>query len=165
MNAADRYAEQLAVHIGYDERLAHRIQAGADCLLMPSRYEPCGLNQMYSMAYGTVPIARRTGGLADTIVDLDEQSMRDYAATGFIFDEDSPEAVLQASLRALTHFQTRRIDWWKLVITGMKKDFSWSNSAAQYLELYQRVCNNQQTQGPITTDSERPVMPSQAVTA
>jgi starch synthase len=120
---------------------------------------------MYSMAYGTIPIAHRTGGLADSIVDLDEQSQRDYAATGFIFDEDNPEAILQASLRALTHFQTRRIDWWKLVITGMKKDFSWSKSAAQYLELYQRVCKNTQTQTSIAADREHQAMPSQAVTA
>jgi starch synthase len=163
MDAADRYPEQLAVHIGYDEQLAHRIEAGADCLLIPSRYEPCGLNQMYSMAYGTIPIAHRTGGLADSIVDLDKQSERDYTATGFIFDEDSPQAILKTCLRALTHFQTRRIDWWKLVITGMKKDFSWSKSAAQYLELYQRVCNNTQTQASIAADSEHKTMPSQAV--
>jgi starch synthase len=165
MDASARYPEKLAVHIGYDEQLAHRIEAGADCLLIPSRYEPCGLNQMYSMAYGTIPIAHRSGGLADSIVDLDEQSQRDYTATGFIFDEVSPEAVLKASLRALTHFQTRRIDWWKLVITGMKKDFSWSKSAAQYLELYQRVCKNTQTQASITADSEPLATPSQVVTA
>ena len=165
MDAADRYPEQLAVHIGYDEGLAHRIEAGADCLLIPSRYEPCGLNQMYSMAYGTVPIAHRTGGLADSIVDLDEQSRRDYTATGFVFDEDNPDAILGASRRALTHFQTRRIDWWKLVITGMKSDFSWSKSAAEYFELYQRVCNNTQTQVPMAENGEQRTTPSQAVTA
>lgn len=165
VDAAGRYPDQLAVHIGYDEQLAHRIEAGADCLLIPSRYEPCGLNQMYSMAYGTIPIAHRTGGLADSIVDLDEQSERDYTATGFIFDEDSPQAILKACLRALTHFQSRRIDWWKLVITGMKKDFSWSKSAAQYLELYQRVCKNTQTQASMAADSEQLAMPSKVVTA
>ena len=163
--AAERYPEQLAVHIGYDERLAHRIEAGADCLLIPSRYEPCGLNQMYSMAYGTIPIAHRIGGLADSIVDLDEQSARDYTATGFMFDDDNPEAILNASLRALTHFQSRRIDWWKLVITGMKKDFSWSKSAAQYLELYRRVCKDTRSQAPMEGDSEHRTMPSQAATA
>jgi starch synthase len=136
MDAAGRYPDQLAVHIGYDEQLAHRIEAGADCLLLPSRYEPCGLSQMYSMAYGTIPIAHRTGGLADTIVDLNEKSGGDYTATGFSFQDDSPEAMVQACLRALDHFQHHRIDWWKLAITGMKQDFSWSNSAAQYLELY-----------------------------
>jgi len=165
MAAAERYPEQLAVHIGYDEQLAHRIEAGADCLLMPSRYEPCGLNQMYSMAYGTIPIAHRTGGLADSIVDLDKQSERDYTATGFIFDEDSPQAILKTCLRALTLFQTRRIDWWKLAITGMKKDFSWSKSAAQYLELYQRVCNNTLTPASASAGTERRATPSQAVNA
>jgi starch synthase len=165
MAAAERYPEQLAVHIGYDEQLAHRIEAGADCLLMPSRYEPCGLNQMYSMAYGTIPIAHRTGGLADSIVDLDKQSERDYTATGFIFDEGSPQAILKTCLRALTLFQTRRIDWWKLAITGMKKDFSWSKSAAQYLELYQRVCNNTLTSASAAAGTERRATPSQAVNA
>jgi starch synthase len=165
IEAAERYPQQLAIHIGYDERLAHRIEAGADCLLIPSRYEPCGLNQMYSMAYGTIPIAHRTGGLADSIVDLDAQSARDYTATGFMFDDDSPEAILHACMRALTHFQSRRIDWWKLVITGMKKDFSWSNSAAKYLELYRRVCKNSETQAPMAADSEHRTIPSQAATA
>ncbi len=138
--AAQRYPHQLAVHTGYDERLAHRIEAGADALLMPSRYEPCGLNQMYSLAYGTVPIVHRTGGLADTVVDLNERSARDYSATGFCFDDTTPEAVLEACERALSYFQASRIDWWKLVITGMKKDFSWPASAARYLDLYRAMC-------------------------
>ena len=107
---------------------------------MPSRYEPCGLNQMYSLAYGTVPIVHRTGGLADTVVDLNERSARDYSATGFCFDDTTPEAVLDACERALSHFQASRIDWWKLVITGMKKDFSWPASAARYLDLYRAIC-------------------------
>jgi starch synthase len=107
---------------------------------MPSRYEPCGLNQMYSLAYGTVPIVHRTGGLADTVVDLNETTARDYSATGFSYDDETPEAVLDACVRALSYFQTSRINWWKLVITGMKKDFSWPASAARYLELYRRMC-------------------------
>jgi len=143
--AAQRYPDQLSVHIGYDERLAHRIQAGADCLLMPSRYEPCGLSQMYSLAYGTVPIAHRTGGLTDTIVDLNQTTARDYSATGFSFDEETPDAVLATCLRALSWFQASRINWWKLVITGMKKDFSWPASAARYLELYRRMCVSKQS--------------------
>jgi len=138
--AAARYPEQLAVHIGYDEKLAHRIEAGCDCFLMPSRYEPCGLNQMYSLRYGTVPIVHRTGGLADSVVDLNEKTMSDYTATGFTFDEDTADAVLGACLRALSYYQGAKINWWKLVITGMKADFSWAASAKQYLELYRRVC-------------------------
>ncbi|MFQ5644295.1 MAG: glycogen synthase GlgA [Thiogranum sp.] len=138
--AARRYPHQLAVYTGYDEQSAHRIEAGADCLLMPSRYEPCGLNQMYSLAYGTIPIVHRTGGLADTVVDLNDTTARDYSATGFCFDDTTPQAVLDACVRALSYFQASRIDWWKLVITGMKKDFSWPASAARYLELYRRMC-------------------------
>jgi len=138
--AAARYPQQLAIRIGYDEPLAHRIEAGSDCFLMPSRYEPCGLNQMYSMRYGTVPIVHSTGGLADTVTDLDDKTARDYTATGFTFEADSPAALLEACGRALAYYQTSRVDWWKLVITGMKKDFGWSNSAQQYLSLYQRVC-------------------------
>jgi len=139
-NAARRYPDQLSVHIGYNEQLAHRIQAGADCLLMPSRYEPCGLSQMYSLAYGAVPIVHRTGGLTDTIVNLDKTTARDYSATGFSFDDATPEAVLDTCVRALSWFQASRINWWKLVITGMKKDFSWPASAARYLELYRNMC-------------------------
>jgi starch synthase len=138
--AAQRYPDQLSVQVGYDERLAHRIEAGADCLLMPSRYEPCGLNQMYSLAYGTVPIVHRTGGLADTVVDLNETTALDYSATGFSYDDETPEAVLDACVRALSYFQTSRINWWKLVISGMKKDFSWPASAARYFELYRHMC-------------------------
>jgi len=141
--AAQRYPHQLAVYTGYDEQVAHRIEAGADCLLMPSRYEPCGLNQMYSLAYGTVPIVHRTGGLADTVVDLNEKSARDYSATGFSFDSATSQAVLDTCLRALSYYQASRIDWWKLVITGMKKDFSWPASAKRYLELYRHMCGEE----------------------
>jgi len=139
--AAARHPQQLAIHIGYDEGLAHRIEAASDCFLMPSRYEPCGLNQMYSLHYGTVPIVHSTGGLADTVVDLNERTARDYSATGFTFEPDSTAALLEACGRALAWYRGSRVDWWKLVITGMKKDFSWSNSAQQYLSLYQRVCH------------------------
>ena len=139
--AAARYPHQLAIYIGYDEPLAHRIEAGSDCFLMPSRYEPCGLNQMYSLRYGTVPIVHSTGGLADTVIDLNETTARDYTATGFTFEPDSPPALLDACERALAYYQGARVDWWKLVITGMIKDFSWSNSAQQYLSLYQRICD------------------------
>jgi starch synthase len=137
--AAARHPRQLAVRIGYDEALAHRIEAGADCYLMPSRFEPCGLNQMYSLRYGTVPIVRHTGGLADSVIDLNEETARGCTATGFAFREDTPGAVLKACLRAVSHFQSPRVGWWKLVIAGMKQDFSWASSARRYQELYRRV--------------------------
>jgi starch synthase len=137
--AAARYPRQLAVRIGHDELLAHRIEAGADCFLMPSRYEPCGLNQMYSLRYGTLPIVRRTGGLADSVVDLNEETARAGTATGFTFREDTAEGVLHACLRAVSHYRESRVGWWKMVIAGMMQDFSWAGSARRYQELYQRV--------------------------
>jgi starch synthase len=122
--------------------LAHRIEAGADALLMPSRYEPCGLNQMYSQLYGTIPIVRRTGGLADSVVDFNQQTLDEHSATGFCFEEDSPEALLATCLGALSLFRNQRVDWWKLVIAGMKRDFSWTDSAGRYSELYSQLINN-----------------------
>jgi starch synthase len=164
--AAKRYPQQLAAHMGYNEALAHRIEAGSDCFLMPSRYEPCGLNQMYSLRYGTVPIVHSTGGLADTVTDLNENSARDYTATGFTFAPDNPAALLEACQRALAHYQTSRVDWWKLVITGMKQDFSWAASAEHYLALYHRVCHI----GPEDDDSgsgdgDYPVIPPASITS
>lgn len=144
--AAQRYPKQLSVSIGYDEQLAHRIEAGADALLIPSRYEPCGLNQMYSQLYGTVPIARCTGGLADTIVDFNAQTLANHTATGFCFDEDSPEALLATCLGALSMFRNDRVDWWKLVIAGMHRDFSWTASAAHYSNLYAQLIQPHQDQ-------------------
>jgi len=137
--AAQSHPRKLAVQIGYDEAAAHRIEAGADALLMPSRFEPCGLNQMYSQLYGTVPIVRRTGGLADTVVDFNEKTMAEHTATGFCFDEDNPEGLLATCLSALSMYRNDRVDWWKLVIAGMQRDFSWTASAARYSELYHRL--------------------------
>jgi starch synthase len=136
---AARYPQQLAVHIGYNEQLAHRIEAGADCFLMPSRYEPCGLNQLYSLRYGTLPIVRQTGGLADSVVNLNQATQTALIATGFSFADDNPDAVLDTCMRALAHFQPPRIDWWKTVITAMRQDFSWNSSAGKYQELYEHV--------------------------
>ena len=147
-SAEQRYPRQLSVHIGYDEQLAHNIEAGADALLMPSRYEPCGLNQMYSQLYGTIPIAHRTGGLADTVVDFNQESLAAHQATGFLFDGDSPEALLATCLGALSLYRNDRVDWWKLVIAGMKQDFSWTQSARQYVELYARLVNSRQGDEP-----------------
>ena len=129
------HPERIAVHLGYSEDLAHRIEAGADMFLMPSRFEPCGLNQIYSLRYGTVPIVRRTGGLADTVVDASEETLAAGAATGFVFDTPTPQALLVTLLRALSLYtQTPR--WLRLTKTGMAQDFSWRKSARQYLDLY-----------------------------
>jgi starch synthase len=141
-DAAQRYPGQISVSIGFDEALAHRIEAGADALLMPSRYEPCGLNQMYSQFYGTVPIVRTTGGLADSVVDFSRRAADDNPATGFCFEDDSSEALLATCLAALDTYQNQRVDWWKLVIAGMHRDFSWSASARRYGELYKSLVSN-----------------------
>jgi starch synthase len=151
--AAGQYPGRLGARIGYDEGLAHRIEAGSDCFLMPSRFEPCGLNQLYSLCYGTVPIVKRTGGLADSVTDLNDLSARDYTATGLVFDDDTPEAVLDACLRALRLYRSAKVDWWKLVITGMQQNYCWLNSAAQYFELYRQICP---TASNVATPAQRP---------
>ncbi len=135
--SARQYPKQLAVGIGYDERLAHRVEASADMFLMPSRYEPCGLNQIYSLRYGTVPIVRRTGGLVDTVVDTTVRSTMHQTATGFIFDDPTPASLMATLQRALTFYRRPSLGWRKLAITGMEQDFSWDISAKEYLDLYQ----------------------------
>jgi starch synthase len=130
-----RYPERVRVIIGYDERLAHRITAGADIFLMPSRFEPCGLNQMYSQRYGTVPVVHRTGGLNDTVVDASAEALAAGTATGFVFDELSPEALARAVERALALYAEPR-RWRGLMLAGMRQDFSWQRSAQEYSALY-----------------------------
>ncbi|WJW74897.1 glycogen synthase GlgA [Thiohalobacter sp. IOR34] len=129
------HPQRIGVRIGYDEPLAHRIEAGADLFLMPSRFEPCGLNQIYSLRYGTVPVVRRTGGLADTVVDASEAALRKGTATGFQFDAPTTEALLQAIGRALGLYRQPPV-WRRLIGAGMRQDFSWTRSARRYLEVY-----------------------------
>ncbi|MFH1278276.1 MAG: glycogen synthase GlgA [Candidatus Eisenbacteria bacterium] len=130
--------KRLSVNLRFDDRLAHRIEAGADIFLMPSRYEPSGLNQLYSLRYGTVPLVRAVGGLADTVTDCTEETLRTGTATGFRFDEYSVDAFAEAWLRALELFRDRKA-WGRLMAAGMKQDWSWDRSAAEYEELYERV--------------------------
>jgi starch synthase len=133
-----RYPGRLAVRIGYDERLAHMIEAGADMFLMPSRFEPCGLNQLYSLRYGTIPIVRHVGGLADTVLDATEENLKNGKATGVVLEETRAGAFLAAVDRALALQQnTRR--WKQMMRAGMRHDFTWRRSAAQYLRLYLRL--------------------------
>jgi len=135
---AARYAGRLAVHIGYDEQLAHQIEAGADMFLMPSRFEPCGLNQLYSLRYGTIPIVRRVGGLADTVVDATEENIRVGKATGIVFQDTGASALLTSVDRALALWRDR--DRWKcLMRAGMRQDFSWHRSARNYMKLYREA--------------------------
>jgi starch synthase len=135
-NWARRLPRQIAVRIGYDEGFAHRIEAGADMFLMPSRFEPCGLNQLYSLRYGTVPIVRSVGGLADTVVDATAQSLADGSATGVMIERDDAQAVVDAVQRALDLYHERE-RWNRVALTGMRQDHTWHNSARSYLKLYE----------------------------
>lgn len=126
----------IGARIGYDVGLSHRIEAGADAFLMPSRYEPCGLNQMYSMAYGTVPIVTSTGGLRDTVIDATPNALAAGEATGFTCAASEPEALWHAVERAIDMFRSRPEQWQQLVQAGMAHDFSWRRPAHRYEELY-----------------------------
>ena len=137
-NMASRFQQKLAVRTEFSNPLAHRIEAGCDIFLMPSRYEPCGLNQMYSLKYGTIPVVRNTGGLADTITDCNDQTLANRSANGFCFDDYHPEALHQALGRALETYRNDAL-WGQLVETAMGQDWSWSRSAQRYSELYQRT--------------------------
>jgi starch synthase len=132
---AERYPTKLAVKFDFSDPLAHRIEAAADLFLMPSRFEPCGLSQLYSLRYGTVPIVRATGGLVDTITDVNEATLEKETATGFAFDEYHPLALADALKRALELYADAPA-WKKLVETGMRQDWSWGRSARDYLEVY-----------------------------
>jgi starch synthase len=146
--AAAKYPLQLSAHIGYSEALAHQIEGSADMFLMPSRFEPCGLNQIYSLRYGTVPIVRRTGGLADTVVDASDDAIRNGTASGYVFDEPLPKALADTVNRALIDFTQYPRIWKKLVFNGMQQDFSWRRSAKQYLALYQQAMEHSYQQTP-----------------
>ena len=133
-----RRPSQVAARLGFDNALAHQIEAGADLFLMPSRYEPSGLNQLYSLRYGTVPVVRRTGGLADSIVDVTAESLARGTANGFVFDAYTPEALWEALRRALESYRTPAV-WRRVQQHGMCADFSWDRSAGRYLDLYERA--------------------------
>ncbi len=129
---SERAKGRIAVHVGYDEGLSHRVESAADFLLMPSRFEPCGLNQMYSQRYGTIPVVRRTGGLADTVVD------RGAGATGIHFDDADAGGIAYGVDRALALM--RRPEAFRAVQrAGMEKAFDWASAAGAYLDLYERV--------------------------
>lgn len=130
---AEKYPSRLGLKIGYDNALAHRIEAGSDMFLMPSQYEPCGLNQIYSLRYGTVPVVRATGGLDDTIQNFDPKTQQ---GTGFKFEEYAGAALLQCVRAALKAYRDRA-SWRKLQANGMARDFSWRASAAAYVTVYE----------------------------
>jgi len=135
MKAAARYRGRIGLFFGLDDRLAHRIMAGVDIFLIPSRYEPCGLTQMYALKYGSVPVARATGGLADTI---DHFNVKTGKGNGFAFDLYEPKAFFDAVKEAVKTFDKKSI-WEKIVANSMQKDFSCESSAKNYKKLYESV--------------------------
>ena len=130
-----QYPGRFAAKFGYDNAMAHKIEAGSDLFLMPSRYEPCGLNQIYSLKYGTVPVVRATGGLDDTIEPYD---LRTGKGTGFKFHEYTPEALLNSMQAAIALFSKTK-EWRKLMLNGMARDFSWTVAAREYIKIYDKV--------------------------
>jgi starch synthase len=126
---------RIAVQIGFDEGLSHQVEAGADSFVMPSRFEPCGLNQMYSQRYGTPPVAHATGGLRDSVVDCTAETLKNHIATGFMFAPLNRDTLLEACQRAVAAYHDKRI-WRQLQKNGMSRDFSWEARAQQYLHLY-----------------------------
>jgi starch synthase len=136
--AAAAHPGRVAVRLGYDEAFAHQMMAGADAALVPSRFEPCGLTQLYALRYGTVPVVRRVGGLADTVTDASADALRRDEATGFMFDAATPAALAAAlSQAAKAHAQPRL--WQKIMLRGMAQSFSWEDAAAKYMALYEEA--------------------------
>ena len=133
-----QYRDKFACYLGFNDDLAHLIEGGSDIFLMPSKYEPCGLNQMYSLKYGTVPIVRETGGLADTVKNYDEKSGN---GNGFVFKKYTTKDFLAEIKRALKVYKNKQ-QWMNIVRNGMKSDFSWNSSAKKYLDLYKTILSN-----------------------
>ncbi len=133
---AERYPDHVGVRIGFDEHLAHLVEGGADMFLMPSRFEPCGLNQMYSLRYGTVPVVRATGGLYDTVRNYDP---RTGEGNGFTFDDYTPDALRDVLQRALAVYRTDKDGWRRIQDTGMREDHTWHTSARAYVDAYGRI--------------------------
>lgn len=132
---AKNNSQQVYVKIGFDETLAHKMTAAGDFFIMPSRFEPCGLNQMYSQLYATIPIVRKTGGLADTVIDEPGDRNDMYRNTGIKFIEDNSDELLQAIIRGIEIYANKNA-YKKMQLNAMRQDFSWKNSAAQYLDIY-----------------------------
>lgn len=132
---SSKYPDKFSCYLGFSDELAHLIEAGADMFLMPSRYEPCGLNQMYSLVYGTIPIVRETGGLADTVQKYNEKTGE---GTGFVFKKYEPGDLVAEVKRAIKVYDNKD-SWLKLMKTAMKQDFSWNSSAKKYVDLYRKI--------------------------
>ena len=135
---AREFPARIAVRLGYDEAFAHAVFAGSDVTLVPSRFEPCGLTQMYGLKYGSLPLVRRVGGLADTVVDTDLETMDDRSACGFVFDRLDQTDYRKAIRRASALYK-RKPDWNRVRQSGMRIAFSWASAAQRYKSLYQSL--------------------------
>ncbi|HSH72972.1 MAG TPA: glycogen synthase GlgA [Methylophilaceae bacterium] len=135
---AHNYPLQVSVNIGYSEPLSHQIMAGSDIFVMPSRFEPCGLNQMYGLRYGTPPIVSHTGGLADSVNDTTPESLKLATATGFVMQQNNPESLFASIQNALKYYRDDKA-WRKIQRNGMRRDLGWDKSASEYLNLYQQL--------------------------
>lgn len=135
---AHQHPQQIAIRLGYDEMLAHKVIAGSDVIMIPSRYEPCGLTQLYGLRYGTLPLVHRVGGLADSVIDSSPENLRDKKATGFTFDHFDIPAIEYAINQAFTLYK-QPLEWRRVQRQGMKQKLSWKHSATQYKKLYQEI--------------------------
>jgi len=142
LDTAGKYPEKASLSLKFDNRFAHLIEAGSDMFLMPSRYEPCGLNQMYSLKYGTVPVVRATGGLADTIADATREALSAGTANGFSFVDYTGVKLMETIERALAAYSDKRI-WSQIMRTGMAQDWSWGHSACEYENVYRATLKKQ----------------------
>ncbi len=134
----DEFPDKVAVRLIYSDKIAHQIIAGSDLFLMPSRYEPCGLTQMYSLRYGTIPVVHATGGLADTVINTTTETLADGTANGFSFQEDNMDQFSNCLNSALwTYYQKET--WKTLVERAMQEDWSWKKSAQEYINLYKKI--------------------------
>jgi starch synthase len=147
---AERWPQKVAVRLAFSEPLAHRIEAGSDIFLMPSEFEPCGLNQLYSLKYGTVPVVRATGGLANTVTDTTPETLAAGTATGFSFREYSITALAESLRRACAAYAQPQV-WSQIVSNGMQQDWSWNRSARDYVDLYQRTKDRVLSQQGLST--------------
>ena len=138
---AETYPQNIAVKIGYDEALSHLMVAGGDVILVPSRFEPCGLTQLYGLKYGTLPLVRATGGLADTVVNSTAENIQARTATGFVFSHATADDLRQALQTAFALWKKQRL-WATVRVIAMEQDFSWQISATHYQHLYQRILSH-----------------------
>lgn len=145
---ARKHAGRVVVHVGFSEESAHLLHAGSDIVIQPSRFEPCGLTQLYALRYGAILIVARTGGLAETVIDANEAAVAAGVATGFQFNPGSVEDLYNAIDRALTTFENTR-SWRRLQTQAMRTDFGWGRSADRYARLYRQLVRNR-------AGSERP---------